>query len=392
MFSTKAAQSLKNLFASYHEPAPLSKQQSQKLLDSLKLSFRKQLDREHGESSNRPAVPNTPSTSADTSLHTSATNRHLKDILSNPLFSYNKDLSSPFSSSLPSSKRDPLEVFKHGVARGMMTHKAAIGCMIAKSKELRALSPNGNTLLSSETSLHVVRWLQSSDLHKDLKFLAHQVLVQTLVPFMIADGMEEVAWGWLSQLLGEESKDLPNHKRSGRASNLLAAMVRTRCQAQYGGLDAGISTMLQAQHMFQNSPLLSELLVTSWRSVSWFSTVEAYRRNAASEELFDAHMATADQLHRPLLVERAHLHLHHPTHPSHVPALEVFRDTDSLRKVVDDVGPKKNGQFTVGSWLVCLANDTTNHLIQSGRTQEAEGVAELIRSEVTNFFPKVELA
>ncbi|KAH6898651.1 hypothetical protein B0T10DRAFT_473336 [Thelonectria olida] len=385
MFSTKAAQSLKNLFASYHEPIPLSKQQSQKLLDGLKSSFRKQLDREYGESADSPNVPSEPVT---TPHRMSATNRHLKDILSNPLFSYNKDITSTLPSILPSSKRDPLEVFDHAVARGMMTPKAAIGCMIAKSKQLHALNQSVNSLASSGTASRVVRWLRSSGSEQDLRFLDNLTFVRALAPFMVAEDMEEIAWEWLSRTVNDTSGNLSDGKRLRRASHLLAEIVRTKCQPQYGNLDAGISTMLQAQQMFQRSPLVSELLVSSWRSVSWFSTVEAYSRTAASEELFDAHMATADRLPGPLLVERAHLHLYHPTHPDHVPALQFFKDTKALRSLVNALGPRRSDpeKFGVGSWLACLGHDTVNHLIQSGRAQEAQGVTELLQSEIAGLF------
>ncbi|KAK7422623.1 hypothetical protein QQZ08_009429 [Neonectria magnoliae] len=387
MFSTKAVHSLKNLFASYHEPLPLSKQQSQKLLDGLKTSFRKQLDHEYGHSSDTPAV-SAKSPDASPPIRQSATNRHLKDILSNPLFSYNKDVTSTFPSTLTAPKRDPMEVFDHAVARGMMTPKAALGCMAAKFKQLQAVDPSGSALASSGTAARVVRWLRSSGSEQDLRFLDNQTFVRTLAPFLVAEDMEDIAWEWLTRTVHDTSGNLPSEKRLKRASNLLAELVRTKCQPQYGNLDSGISTMLQAQESFKSSPLLSDLLVLSWRSVSWFSTVEAYSRVAPSEELFDAHMATADRLPQPFLLERAHLHLYHPTHPNHVPALQFFRDTEKLRRLVHAIGPKKPkiDKLSVISWLAFLGHDTVNHLTQSGRTQEAQGVTELLQAEVANLF------
>lgn len=386
MFSTKATQSLKNLFASYHEPLPLSKQQSQKLLDGLKTSFRKQLDHEYGQASDTPTASSKPP-DVSPPIRQSATNRHLKDILSNPLFSYNKDVNSTFPSTLAPPKRDPMEVFDHAVARGMMTPKAAIGCMVAKSKQLHAMESSGSAFVSSGTAARVVRWLRSSGSEQDLRFLDNQTFVRTLAPFLVAEGMEEIAWEWLVRTVNGPGS-LSNEKRLKRASNLLAEVVRTKCQPQYGNLDSGISTMLQAQELFRKSPLLSDLLVLSWRSVSWFSTVEAYSRAAPSEELFDAHMATADRLPQPFLMERAHLHLYHPTHPDHVPALQFFRDKEKLRHLVHAIGPKKSkpDKLSVVSWLAFLGHDTVNHLTQSGRTQEAQGVTDLLQAEVANLF------
>lgn len=396
MFSTKSVNSLKNLFASYHEPLPLSKQQSQKLLDGLKVSFRKQLDREYGHSSDSPASSS--KSSENTQIRHSAASRHLKDILSNPLFSYNKDVASNLPSTLPptlnsplaASKRDPMEVFDHAVARGMMTPKAAIGCMVAKRKQLESLKTTGG-LSTSSTASRVVRWLQSSGSEKDLRFLDNHTFVRTLTPFLVAEGMEEVAWEWLTRIVNGSSESLDSEKQLKRASQLLAELVRTKCQPQFGNLDSGISTMLQAQQMFRTSPILSDLLVLSWRSVSWFSTVEAYSRTAPSEVLFDAHLATADRLPRPFLMELAHLHLYHPTHPDHVPALQFFENKERLRRLVTTFSSKKpkqqsNNKLSVIPWLAFLGHDTVNHLTQTGRTHEAQGVTELLQAEVAGLF------
>ncbi|CAJ0545991.1 Ff.00g094640.m01.CDS01 [Fusarium sp. VM40] len=394
MFTTKSVQSLKNLFASYHEPLPLSKQQSQKLLDGLKTSFRKQLDREYGESSNSPsqAQPTTKSIETDPA-RLSAANRHLKDILANPLFSYNKDVTSTFPSSLSSaaptvSARDPIEVFDHAVARGLMTPKAAIGVMHAKAKQLQAQQPGLGGLSTAGISGRVIRWLQACGAEQDLRFMDNYTFVRTLAPFMVAEGMEEIAWEWLVRTVNDASGKLPKEKRLKRASHLLGELVKAKCQPQYGNLDSGISTMLQAQQLFRTSPLLSDLLVSSWRSVSWFSTVEAYSRSAPSEELFDAHIATADRLPLPFQLERAHLHLYHPTHPDHLPALNFFKDKEKIRTLVSALGPKKAKpeKLSTVSWLAFLGHDTVNHLTQSGRTQEAQGVTEFLQAEVASLF------
>lgn len=386
MFSTKSVQSLKNLFASYHEPLPLSKQQSQKLLDGLKASFRSQLDREYGHLSNSP---NSISNAAESYEHTrqSATNRHLKDILSNPLFSYNKDTTSTLPSSLATPQRDPMRVFDHAVARGMMTPKAATGCMLAKRQQLQSENRAG-AMASSQTAPRIIQWLRSTGSEKDLRFLDNQPFVRALLPFLVAEGMEEVVWEWLARTVNDTSGVLDADKQLKRSSRLLSDLVRTKCQPENGNLDAAITTMLQAQQMFKESPMLSELLVLSWRAVSWFSTVEAYSRTAPSEELFDAHLATADRLPKPFLMERAHLHLHHPTHPDHMPALQFFRNKEKLRNYVHNIGVKKAkpAKLSAVPWLAFLGHDTVHHLSQSGRTQEAQDVIEFLQSEVTNLF------
>ena len=390
MFSTKSAQSLRRLFAGYHEPLPLSKQQSQKLLDGLKASFRNQLDLEYGRGSEN-ALATSKVTGEDLQIRHSAATQHLKSILSNPLFSYKME--SPAQSlmaPLSVPRRDPMDVFDHAVARGMMTLKAATGCLVAK-KQL--LSDSAADLDSSETALRMVRWLRSSGADGDLAFLDNQAFVRALTPFLVAEGLENAAWDWISRTINDATAPWDNDLRTKRASFVLAELVRTKSQPQYGDLDAAIQTILDAEHRFQKSPLLPDLLVLPWRSVSWLSTVESYSRTAPSEKLFDAHMATADLLRRPFTVEKAHLQLHHPTHPDHTAAMHFFQDRKKLRKLVHRLSPEKLDLaklkgMSIIPWIAFLGHDTVNHLTQSGRSQEAEDVSELLRSELSDVFPE----
>lgn len=389
MYSTKATQSLKNLFARYHEPAPLSKQQSQKLLDGLKSSFRDQLDREYGHSPNRSA-PDQQTTDAERAAiaRHPAAKQHLKTLLSNPLFSYQKETSSTLPSPTPSPTRDPMDVFDHAVSKGMMNLKAATGCLKAKSQQLQ-LYPNGTSRApGSDTALKVVRWLRSSRPENDLGFLDDRLFVKTLMPFLLSEGLESMAWEWTARTINDISKD---KSRLRRAAFLLSDFVRAKSQPQHGGLDAAITTLLQVEDSFSSNPLLSKLLVYPWRSISWLSTVESYSRTAPSEKLFDAHVATAPLLHEPVDIETAHLHLYHPTHPEHTYALRLFQDTKKLQKLVQAITPKqispaKSQRMGSMPWLAILGHDTVNFLTRSGRSQEAEEVTEVLQSELASLF------
>ncbi|ODA83944.1 hypothetical protein RJ55_02461 [Drechmeria coniospora] len=389
MFSTKSAQSLRRLFAGYHEPLPLSKQQSQKLLDGLKTSFRNQLDLEYGQGPDDADTTRPKSTGQRRQMRYSAASQHLKSILSNPLFSYGKDApAQSIMGPLAMPKRDPMHVFDHGVARGMMTLKAATGCVMAKKL---ILSDSVADLASSETAIRVVRWLRSSGAEADLGFLDNQPFIRALVPFLIAERLESVAWEWISRAADDGAAHMDDSHRLRRASFVLAELVRTKSQPQHGNLDAAIKTMLEAEQRFRKNPSLPDLLILPWRSLSWLSTVESYSRMAPSEKLFDAHMATADLLRRPFTVERAHLHLHHPTHPDHTAAMQFFSDKKTLRKLVHRLSPEKLDLaklkgMSIIPWIAFLGHDTVNHLTQSGRCQEAESVTELLRSELADLF------
>lgn len=383
MFSSKVAQSLHRLFAAYHEPLPLSKQQTQKLLDGLKTSFRRQLDDDYGRSPENAAVPAV-GAARDRQARLSPATRHLKSILSNPLFSYTpppQTMSPP-----PASSRNPMDVFDHATARGMMTLQAATGCVLAKQRHLSAAGPDAS-LASSETAARVVRWLRSSGAEADLKFLDSLHFFRSLAPFLVAEGLEAVAWDWAVRTVTDESNAWSSTLRIKRASRILFELVR----AKHRDLDAAISTILEAEQRLQANPLLPSLLTLPWRFVSWLSTVEAFGRMTPSEKLFDAHLATADVLPKPVAVERSHLSLCHPTHPDHAPALLFFNDRPRLRELASRLRP---GRIDVGKlkglgvlpWIACLGHDTVHHLTRLGMSRDAESVTELLRAELPDLF------
>ena len=393
MHSTRASRSLKKLFAGYHEPTPLSKQQSQSLLDGLKSSFRDQLDREYGRSASSASTTPKSSGGAEpaTSTRRSAANQHLKTLLANPLFSYERETGSTLPSPTPSLKRDPMDVFDHAVSRGMMTVKAATGCLIAKRQQVQLMSDAASRAASADTGLRVVRWLRSSRPDTDLSFLDKKPFVRALTPFLVSEGLDHVAWEWVGHTINETSGALSTEERYQRASLLLAELVRVKSQPQYGNLDAAIATLLEAEQSFHSNPLLSKLLLLPWRSVSWLSTVESYSRTAPSERLFDAHVAAARSLQTPVDVEKAHLQLYHPTHPDHIAALRFFEDKEKVRKMVEGITPEKistskSNSLGILQWIAVLGHDTVNFLTRSGRSQEAEHVQGLLQSELASLF------
>jgi hypothetical protein len=394
MFSTKSVQSLHNLFKGYHQPT-ISQQKSVKLLENLKTSFRKQLDREYGPSSDAPST----SKSKFSKQADSATSnlpdperdpvaiQHLKSILSNPLFAQSKSTASPSVGLATAPKQDPVRFFDNAVARDMMTLKAATGCLITKQKQL-ALHPRDN-MASSRMGSRVVRWLQLTGAEEQLAFLKDSNFLYALTPFLVAEGLEESAWTWIKRAMQDKSVKLNDTERVNRASYILSQLVRAQCQPQHGSLDSAISTILRAEQEFNDHPLLSKLLVLPWRSVSWMTTVEAFSRTPPTENLFDAHMATAGRLDSSVSIETAHLHLYHPTHPDHSAATKLFTDTFSLRRIITRLSSKKETprkSLDPASWLALLGQDTVNHLLQSGNAVEAKHITNILNTELPDAY------
>lgn len=388
MFTTKSAQSLKNLFAGYHEPTALSRQQSQKLLDGLKTSFRKQLDREYGHIGSGPNVVSAKGADAAEVHRRSAANQHLKAVLTNPLFAYNKDPVPKTIASLPSVARDPMDVFEEASEKGLMNLQAATGCLMAKRKQMRQNSTD-NRIGAKETAQRVLHWLRISPQDIQAQFMDNHKFIRTLMPFLVEGGFEDTAWEWLAMTLDFSNETLSKEQLLSRSSVILTQLVRHKRNPQFGGLDDSISTVLQAEKTFANNSLLANVLIPPWREVSWMSTVEAFRSQPASESMFDAHLDLANRLPQTLRVESAHLHLHHPVHPDSSPAMKFFEDKEPIRELLQGLAPGMLdpvlGTFkklSMPTWIAFLGQDTIDSLTQCGRNDEAQDVTELLQTRL----------
>ncbi|KAK0392660.1 hypothetical protein NLU13_2155 [Sarocladium strictum] len=383
MFGTKSTQSLKNLFAGYHEPAALSKQHSQKLLDGLKTSFRSQLDREHGHITNSASAASKAAAGNETIRRPSPAQQHLKTILTNPLFSYDKDTPNILSQPSLAVKRDPMDVFEQAASKGMLTIQAATGCLIARNQLVQQASPNA-TSDAKETASRVLRWLHSSENMKDMQFMSNYRFTRAFMPCLVEAGMDDVVWEWLSRSL-ESDRPHPH-----AISYLLLQLVWHKGHPRNGDLDSCITALLKAEQMFRAKANAPDLLVRPWQAVSWLSTVEAYRRRPASEKLFDAHVHTADRLPGKFPVEQAHLHLLHPKHPDNAPALHLFQDKPGLKSLLTSFAATKETKSTktvpvwrsIGSWVSSLGQDTVDSLTRSGRDDEAKEITRFLELDV----------
>lgn len=284
-----------------------------------------------------------------------------------------------------------MDVFDHAVSRGMMTLKAATGCLMAKHQQLQLLPDVSSRVTGTDTALRIVRWLRSSRPDTDLSFLNKTSFVKALMPFLVSEGLDHITWEWVSRTVNDTSGVWGDEERYQRASLLLVELVRVKSQPQYGNLDAAITTLLEAEKSFHTNPLLAKMLLLPWRSVSWLSTVESYSRTAPSEQLFDAHVAAAHSLRTPVDVEKAHLHLYHPTHPDHSAALRLFENKQKVRRLVQGITPEKisiakSNSLGILQWIAVLGHDTVNFLTRSGRSQEAEHVKALLQAELASLF------
>lgn len=394
MLSTKSlCFPFSTIFANIHHPLPLDQRESQRLLKALTVSFRSHLDREHGFLSHEhsPVKLRTlmsPQPSASThDAHQRPTDRHVRAILSNPLFRY--EPSRPLPSSL-SDEHDPMDVFDRAVAKGLMNPRRATGVLIAKRKAVANSSSVAvnDGIAASGTAHRVVSWLRSSGLERDLNSVKYQPLLQQLIPFMVEEGLDEVVWMWLETLI----RNMPAHNAVSHVSPILSALIRAKVSPGTP-LDAGYSTILAADSMFSKYLGFRRASLEPWKTLSLLSTVFAWQRKTPSEALFDSFVAMSDPLRgldTSIQVDRAHLDLHHPTRPDASAALECLRSPmldrlrDGLKGLWDtaqDIGCAK----TQAKSVVLMASDAAQYLTRIGEEDQAAWVSDLLLDKLGNF-------
>ncbi len=390
-----------------HQPLPLNQRESQRFLQALTSSFRKHLDREHGwlqddAAARAPGAPPPrlapPPSSRD--AHRRPTDRHLRAILSNPLFSYDTALAQEagrprgggggggaVAAAGDGAARDPLDVFDEAVARGLMTPARAAGCLMAKHRDIvRSPSPSVHAAMgASGAGRQVVRWLRASGLERDLSFVANRSLSRLLLLFMVAEGLEDIAWGWIERLMQTAAAGGP-----AAGSALLDRLVAVKTEGPgSSSLDDGYVALLTAVDRLRLDahPPLEESILPPWRHLAWLSTVEAWKRPSPSVALYEAFVVLGDRLHVPAKgLERAHLDLHHPTRPSSAQAVQLLHRDALWHKAETAKTASTTGLQRLSLKIISLGLDTAQHLTKSGDPDEAQRILHLLKSRFDRHF------
>lgn len=394
MNTTKALGSLKGVFSSIHQPLPLSKNESQKLLSALKTSFRSKLDKEYGWDPEEAPTARRPASSQNVTSrptqgaqhHHRPTDRHMHSILSNPLFKQAKKA----LDRAPAPRRDPMDVFDDAVSKGLMTRRGATGCLMAKRREIlqsSSLSTQG-AMADAGAGRRVVQWLRTSGEERSGGFLADEPLMKELTPFMLAEGLEEVIWSWAHRLAKEEGLFLAGDSDGPLLAQLLSRLVDAKSQiAGDQRLDTAYAALLRAEETWRANRNLSMIMQQPWRYLSWASTVEAWNRPRPSDGLFESYVAISEHIQTPVKLDLAHLDLHHPTRPSHEKALQFFRADSWFWETDAELSGKqacRRERFV--NRVVSMGMDTIKDLTQAGRLEEADWVTRLLRTKLANQF------
>ena len=362
--------SLRSLTSKIHQPLPLNPRESQKLLSLLKASFRQQLDREH---------PVTSSGQAHDAHH------HLHSILTNPLFNMH---SRKRRSSLRGRGdghlfvRRPMEYFKEQVAAGTATLDIAKQYLQVQYKSAVASSDLEvtNSLRCSAAGSTVLSWLWSSGLEGSNAFLLDSTFVAAIMPFLVAEGHQTIAWRWLRRLQtnfeskqAEAASDVADSRRS--TANVLLQLVKS--ELKYGaGLNAAMKCFLC---LTGDEAFAGPLRTDSWaQSKVTYGPAGKYlihvlvHRSADTVPdvgLYDDFVQRVGAWTPPTANYIPLLLVHHPIRPDWAPALHRLR---SLSPEMLLAATLKKRRRTV---QLCL--DTAGLLLSQGRQVDAIWVMEL---------------
>lgn len=406
MLPTLPVGSLKSFKPRLHQPLPLTPREADKLLNVLKNAFRTQLDREHPVHDDTASTTSPPrrfpvnsitrdassflsqdlSSSLNTSRasnppierHARHTDNHVRAILGNPLFSYDRTVEAAAG---PNAKRNPMDVFDAAVAKGMMTTQRAAGCLNAAWRD--AVNSNSASLVQAiaetRAGTRVVQWLRSSGMEHDLTFMAKSPgLTSLLLKFMAAERLDGVVWSWLERLAREDGP--PEIKQEPAFSFVLRRFILAKA-FEAMSLDEGYECMLRAENMLRDVGAdVEKNLLDSWKRLSHLSTGSARPLiSKPAPTLYERFMALGDLFCAPgLSVERAQLELHHPTRPSSDSA-EVL-----LHKEVEDV-EEITAPYRLQ--LKLLGLDAAKHLQAVGKTAEALDLLQLLRDKLGELAP-----
>lgn len=213
----------------------------------LNASFRQQLDREH------PVAA---------SGHAHQAHNHLYSILTHPLFNVEtrrwrlppKSRADGIHESLEAAQlrvQRPTVYFKEHVAAGTATVDIARLYLQAQYNSALASSDLSatNALKTSAAGSTILSWLWSSGLERSNTFLLEHTFVAAIMPFLVAEGHQAIAWRWLQRLQATldckqagAASDEPLLRRS--PANVLLELVKS--EVNYGGgLNAAMECFLR---------------------------------------------------------------------------------------------------------------------------------------------------
>lgn len=246
-----------------HQPLPRTPRESKQLLNALTSSFRRQLDDAY------PA-PNTSSHKAErpplntlSSAH--ATDKHLHNILENPLFR----IVPPKASSSgrvavrgnDEQKRladEPMKVFDERAAAGTVTMPFLINCLVHQRRLVGSPreSDMAGSMRTSRTGSRIVEWFWASDGSSRQELLRSTQAISPLARFMVSEGLHETIIDWLRLLLLRDLGGQNGQMTESAARQAFGSLFFSFVDAELrlgGGFASALKLYLRVCHMHATS-------------------------------------------------------------------------------------------------------------------------------------------
>ncbi|KAH0130760.1 hypothetical protein KCU82_g20271, partial [Aureobasidium melanogenum] len=247
MKASSVQQAFKSLTSRIHPQLPLSERESQRLLNALTSSFRSHLDHHH----NHDAAASVTSTSASTQhplSSSTATDRHLASILTNPL------LTKPVHQQLKAKSKHPIALFEDQVAAGRANLPSARLCLEAFRTSLSSLSPAQvkDQIARYAAGSRALRWLWTSAHTRSLSFALDARFCSHLAFFLIHEGKEAALWELIDTPVAT-SANLTAKEASMRKGLLLSSIVKTHLSGPDKSFESALSAFFRALDTSQTS-------------------------------------------------------------------------------------------------------------------------------------------
>lgn len=315
------------------------------------------------------------------------THRHLQAILSNPL------LAPPPPEATVKPGGNPMEVFDRAVAKGLMTLKAATGCLLSLRRQQQAeMKRSGSSTLrlgpEPGAARRVLQWLRSSGSEREMEYLEDQRFTNLLVSFMVAEGFEPLAWEWLEKLLTGDGMSTGAQLRSRRFKHLLLHLVAAKSQGA-PSLNEAYATLFRAEDTFRNQAEFNYKLYQPWMLLSKQSTAVRQKPEAPSGALFDMFVDKGRELNEPVGFELANLDLHHPRRPNHVKAVEYFHDESTWRRGLQS--PNDTSRRVAPERQLNMGLEAAKRLNVLGEHSEALWLLQLLQSNFESLLKPVQM-
>ncbi|KAH0371916.1 hypothetical protein KCU65_g1455, partial [Aureobasidium melanogenum] len=377
MKASSVQQAFKSLTSRIHPQLPLSERESQRLLNALTSSFRSHLDHHHhNHDAAASATSASPSTQHQISS-TSATDRHLASILTNPL------LTKPVHQQLKAKSKHPVALFEDQVAAGRANLPSARLCLEAFRTSLSSLPPAQvkHHIARYAAGSRALRWLWTSAHTRSLSFALDARFCTHLAFFLIYEGKESALWELIDTPVAT-SANLTAKEASMRKGLLLSSIVKTHLSAPDKSLDSALSAFFRALDTSQTSHAsithAGVQLTGALVKFGHFSDSDV----ALYDKFIDAVPRWTKKHPDRAIYRIANLTLHHPTTPSADPALDFIRE---LRPLASHpfLNPNTASQRTT---VFAFFFDTVKVLQEQERFDDALWVMEFMQQKFPEEF------